>query len=115
MIACAPNALTSTMPTIAWRVADFMKRDMDLVRAIALAIADAESGFAPKLEIRGPADERIRRSGWQVRRGAGFSVNDLKERGLQYDNLVAVRPPTEGRQKSPGCRVLSTTTTSWFH
>jgi hypothetical protein len=48
-----------------------MKRDMDLVRVMLLAIEESPHGFAPKIEISGYTQEQI-----------GYHATLLKEAGL---------------------------------
>jgi len=48
-----------------------MKRDMDLIRAMLLAIESESSGFAPKIEILGYTEEQI-----------GYHASLLGEAGL---------------------------------
>jgi hypothetical protein len=70
-----------------------MTRDMDLIRAILLKLADHEHGYAPELDMADYSDEQI-----------GFHVHLLGQAGL----LITIDITNDGA-KSPRAIPLSVT------
>src|SRR4030042_3832657 len=70
-----------------------MKRDMDLIRAILLAVEADVHGFAPDIEIEGYTQEQI-----------GYHTVLLGEAGL-----VKVIDTSDFRKKSPEAKIIRLT------
>ena len=70
-----------------------LKRDMDLIRAMLLAIEAHPSGFAPEIEIDGYTQEQI-----------GYHATLLGEAGL-----AVILDETAFRDKSPQAKVIRLT------
>ena len=55
-----------------------MKRDMDLIRAMLLAVEEHPSGFAPKIELQGYTQEQINYHAYLLGEAGLANVADVR-------------------------------------
>lgn len=86
-----------------------MKRDMDLIRKILLAVEEHEHGRAPgKVEIEGYSDEQIGYHVWLTGEAGLLHVVDMTGRGSPSPVAIPTRMTWEGYEFLEVARQLST-------
>ncbi len=75
-----------------------MKRDMDLIREMLLAIESAPHGFAPKIKIQGYTQEEIGYHAVLLEEAGLAKVNDITMEGSETPEAIVERLTWAGHE-----------------
>jgi len=75
-----------------------MKRDMDLIREILLAIESDVHGFAPKIELHGYTQEQINYHAFLLGEAGLLKVADVTSMGSESPEAIIIRLTWSGHE-----------------